>query len=64
MKLFEVVIDHHTENKVETSVQYVTAEDDSMKAVVDYFTIHCEQFEESLKSVREVAAIVQHIRED
>lgn len=64
MKVFEVTTESYPSdsNKIETSVQYVTAEDNNLKSVADHFTMHCEQYEEELKGVREVLVIVQHIK--
>ena len=65
MKVFEVVTEHCRENnKIETMRQYVTAENDSLQLVAQYFTAHCTQYDEELKSITEVATIVQHIKKD
>ena len=63
MKVFEVRTERceSDSNKITESVQYVTSEKDSLLSVTEYFTKHCEEYEEDLKGVREVLAIVQHI---
>lgn len=63
MKVFEVTIEYCEGNskKITTSRQYVTSQADTLKSVVDYFTKHCEQYEEELKGVQEVVTIAQHI---
>lgn len=65
MKLFEVVCEFNSRekdsNEIITERQFVTAEDDVLKAVCDYFTEHCYQFGKELKTVSHVADIVQHI---
>ncbi len=64
MKVFEVVIESCKKDSKEivTSVQYVTSEKDNILAVTKYFTEHCEQYKEDLKSVKEVLIIVQHLK--
>ena len=65
MKVFEVITEHCSDDakEIRRQAQYVTAEDNSFKTVVDYFTTHCEQYEEDLIGVREIIVIVQHIKE-
>jgi len=69
MKVFEVRTDQHNDVKgggVETveTTQYVTHENDSLLGVTEYFTKHCEEYEEDLRGVREVLVIVQHIKSE
>jgi hypothetical protein len=66
MKVFEVTTEHikNDSKEIIPSVQYVTSEENTIKSVVDYFTNHCEQYEEDLKSVREVVVIVQHLKKE
>ena len=62
MKVFEVITEHENVDKeIVMATQYVTAKDDSLLSVVDYFTRYCYECEEELKSVREVLTIVQNI---
>ena len=63
MKVYEVICEycHGSGEEVITERQYVTSKDNTLKAVVDYFTEHCEQYEKDLIGVREVLTIVQHI---
>lgn len=63
MKVFEVKTEHCKAGSKEIieSVQYVTSEKDTLLSVTEYFTRHCEEHEEDLKSVKEVVTIVQHI---
>jgi len=65
MKVFEVTTEHYSEDSKQISkqVQYVTTDKNTLKSVVDYFTKHCEQYEEDLIGVREIIVIVQHIKE-
>lgn len=65
-KLFEVIMDTFPKdtNDVVAQRMLVTSENDSLKAVTDHFTTHCEQFEMELKSVAYVGDIVQHIKPD
>lgn len=65
-KVFEVVTEHMIEDSAEirTSVQYVTADGDSLQLVADYFTVHCEQYGFDLISIKKVLTIVQHIKEE
>ena len=62
-KVFEVITEYSLRDSKEviTERQYVTAEENTLKAVTDYFTSHCEEYEKDLKSVREVLVLVQHI---
>ena len=64
MKVFEVTTEYckGDSKEIETMVQYVTSQSDTLKSVVDYFTAHCEQYGEDLKGVREVLVLVQHIK--
>jgi len=64
MKVFEVTIEISNGKEINTSVQYVTSEENTLKSVADYFTRHCEQYEEDLKSVCEVITIVQDIKKN
>ncbi len=63
MKVFEVIIEYSTDESKEviTERQYVTAENNTIKAVTDYFTENCRQLEKDLIGVREVLVIVQNI---
>jgi len=63
MKVFEVTTIRFKKNSKETidTVQYVTSTKNTLLSVVDYFTKHCEQYEEALKGVREVLVIAQNI---
>ena len=63
MKVFEVRIEHCKADSKEIieSVQYVTSEKDTLLSVTEYFTRHCEEYQEDLKSIKEVVTIVQHI---
>ena len=64
MKVFEVTIEkcYKKSKKIDTSIQYVTSEADTLLSVTEYFAKHCEEYEEDLKSVKEVVTIVQHIK--
>lgn len=63
MKVFEVITEYEdSSNKTIAEYQYVTAENNTLKSVVDYFTEHCYQYEKELKSVKEVLVIIQHIK--
>ena len=64
MKVFEVRTERCEPdgNKITESVQYVTSEKGTLLSVAEYFTRHCEEYEEDLKSVKEVVTIVQHIK--
>ena len=63
IKVFQVITESFKENsnELEEMIQYVTSEENTMLSVVEHFTTHCEQYEEDLKSVRDVLSIVQHI---
>lgn len=63
-KVFEVITETYPKDTTEVieQRQYVTSEDDNLLDVAEYFKMHCEQFEEELKSVREVLVIVHHIK--
>lgn len=64
-KLFEVVTEFiGDENEIITQREYVTADNNSMKLVVDHFTQHCYEYDKELKRVTEVATITQHIKEE
>lgn len=62
-KVFEVISEYCEGDSKEiiTRRQFVTSADGTMKSVTDYFTQHCEEYEEDLKSVREFLVVVQHI---
>jgi hypothetical protein len=62
-KVFEVLTEHceGDSNEITITRQYVTAKDNTIKAVTDYFTVECEQYEKQLMGVKEVLVIVQHI---
>lgn len=66
MKVFEVVTEfcRGEDKEITKEYQYVTSERDTLISVVEYFTRHCEEYEKELKSVKEVAVIVQHIKEE
>jgi len=63
MKIFEVTTEHckGDDNEIIKTVQYVTAEKNTLLSVTEYFTVHCEQYEKDLIGVREVLVIVEHI---
>ena len=63
MRVFEVICEYPDQKSdaIITERQYVTAEQDTIKAVTDYFTEYCYQYEKELKSIGEVLIIVQHI---
>ena len=63
MKVFEVITEHclGPDPEVIRTVQYVTSQADTLKSVADYFTDHCEQYEKSLLSVKEVLVLTEHI---
>ncbi len=63
MKVFEVRTESCEEDskKITETVRFVTAEENTLLSVTDYFTTHCEQFDEDLKGVREVLVISQNI---
>lgn len=72
MKVFEVITEHYREllpdggsvsTEIMKTVQYVTSQKDTLKSVVDHFTIHCEQYEKFLIGVKEVLTLVEHIPE-
>lgn len=65
MKVFEVTTetqDISDPSKMMLVVQYVTTESDHMIDVILYFMSHCLSLNETLKSVREVCEISQHIK--
>lgn len=65
MNIFEVKTEYEDENgKIITTNQYVTSEENTLKSVTDYFTVHCDQYREELKAVQCVAVIVQHIKNE
>ncbi len=63
MKVFEVVTEHceGNSNKIEATVFYVTSNEDTLLSVAEYYTEHCEQYDQDLKSVKEVLTIIEHI---
>lgn len=63
MKVFEVITERcePDSKKVTQSVQYVTSEKGTILSVTEHFTQHCEEYEESLISIKEAVTIVQHI---
>ena len=63
MKVFEVKTEHceGDSKEITTTIQYVTSEKNTLKSVVDYFTLECEQYEKDLIRVSEVITIVQYI---
>ena len=64
MKVFEVITEHceGDSKEITTTRQYVTSDDNTLKSVCDYFTTHCEQYEQDLISVRDILTIVQNIK--
>jgi len=56
MKVFEVRTERFEEGSKEVieTVEYVTSKSDSLKAVVEWYTNHCEQYEKELLGVRYV----------
>ncbi|MCK5616810.1 hypothetical protein KAR91_83890 [Candidatus Pacearchaeota archaeon] len=64
MKVFEVRTERcePDSKNITESVQYVTSEEDTLLSVTEHFTKYCEEYEEDLKSVKEVVTIVQHIK--
>ena len=66
MKVFEVVMEYceGDSKEITTSVEYVTAEDNSLATVAARYTRHCEEYEKELKKVIEVVTIVMHIESD
>jgi len=63
MKLFEVITEHCVgdDPEIMTTVQYVTASNNSLESVAKHFTEHCYQYEKELKGVKEVLVITQNI---
>ena len=63
MKVFEVITEHCKSDSTEilTTRRYVTSAKNTLKSVADHFTIHCEEYELELKSVKEVIVITEHL---
>lgn len=63
MKVFEVITEYSMGDDPEiiTERQYVTSKEDTLKSVTDHFTRHCDEYEKTLKGVREVLTIVTHV---
>lgn len=64
MKVFEVLserTDVQTQNVIQER-KYVVAEENTLKAVVDYMTEECENYGSELKGVREIVTVVQTIK--
>lgn len=63
MKVFEVTCEYceGDSKEVITEHQYVTASNNDLATVADYFTKHCYEYEKQLLSVREILTIVQQI---
>ena len=60
--VFEVITERlDKDNTVKETRQYVTQESNSLEEVARWFTRHCEEYDEDLKSVREVVSLMQHI---
>lgn len=63
MKVFEVITEHceHDSTEILTTRRYITSQKDTLKSVSDHFTIHCQEYELDLKSVKEVLIITEHL---
>ena len=63
MKVFAVITERCKEDNKEivNVIKYVTSAKDTLLSVTEYFTQYCEEYEEDLKSVKEVITVVQHI---
>ena len=60
-KVFEVLTERDEGKEITRTSRYVTSERDSLIDVTEHFTRHCNEFEEELKSVREVLVITSHV---
>jgi len=64
MKVFEVTSERcNDKDEIITTVKYVTTEENTLLSVIEYFTIHCEEYEEDLKGIREVLVVIQHLKQ-
>lgn len=63
MKVFEVICEYceSSSTAVIEERHFVTAEDDSLQSVVNYFTQHCEEYEKDLKGVHAILTVSQRI---
>lgn len=63
MKVFEVITEFSMagDKEIQTTVEYVTSDDDDLLLVAEHFTRHCLEYEKTLKSIREVITVSQHI---
>lgn len=65
MEVFHVRCNYcGTDDMIVEENQYVTAQNDSMQTVVDYFTLHCKEYDKELISVAKVLTITQRIETD
>ena len=66
MKVFEVISEYSIgdSNEIIKEVQYVTSDKDTLKSVVDHFTRSTYEEDKQLIGVKEVIAIVQHIKDN
>ena len=63
MKVFQVISERiDEEGRVVDVERYVTATDNSLKTVCDWYTRHCDEYEENLKLVREVITVCHQIQ--
>ena len=66
MKVFEVITEAGSvySKEITRRQQYVTAQNDDMRTVVNYFHDSCEQCGEQLISITETCTIVQNLEDN
>lgn len=66
MKVFEVITEHceSGSDKIITTRQYVTAEDNRLDTVATHFCRHCFEYEKHLIGVTEILTVTERVKVD
>lgn len=65
MKVFQVVTERVTGKypivDTEDVIKYMTSEDDRLETVAKHAATFCDQYQQTLKSVREILVVTEHV---